>query len=85
MVYDKNAKYFKRHMGQPPEETWGWHLLGHDPDVDPKADPHCCFKAYDLEIVVESMLETGQDMEFLGARGTDVPRLICSFVTMVRE
>ena len=63
VVYGKNAEYFKRNADDPPEETWGWHLLGHDPDVDPEADPHCCFKAYDLEIVVESMLETGQDMD----------------------
>ena len=31
--------------------------------MDPEADPHCCFEAYDLEIVVESMLETDQGMD----------------------
>ena len=62
VVYGKNAEYFKRNADDPPGETWGWHLLGHDPDVDPEADPNC-FESYDLEIVIESMQVTAQVLD----------------------
>ena len=62
VVYDGNLEFIKKSKFKSKDDPWGWHLLGHDPDVDPEADPNC-FESYDLEIVIESMQVTAQVLD----------------------
>ena len=62
VVYSGNAEYHKKSKFKSKDDPWGWHLLGHDPAVNPEEEKDC-FESYDLEIVIESMQVTAQVLD----------------------